>query len=262
MYTTETFIKKAKKVHKDKYDYSYVVYSGSKNKVKILCKKHNFIFEQSPAMHLQGNNCPKCGGNKFKLTTKEFIEKAIDIHGNRYDYSLTEYIDWHEKIKIICKEHGIFESSASGHIHDKNGCPECMKQFLHDKFASSKEDFMKKAHIVHEYKYDYSLVEYKNYHTNIEIICNIHGIFVQEVGNHLSGKGCPKCKSSLGEKRIREFLQENNINFEEQKRFEECKDRHPLPFDFYLNERDIFIEFHGSQHYKENLNFFSQKQFF
>lgn len=57
--TTEQFIEKAKKIHKDRYDYSLVEYVNSQTKVKIICQKHG-IFEQTPNNHLKGCNCPKC----------------------------------------------------------------------------------------------------------------------------------------------------------------------------------------------------------
>ena len=88
--------------------------------------------------------------------------------------------------------------------------------------------------------------------TKIKIICPKHGIFEQTPNNHLlSGHGCPKCRFSRGENKIRNFLQKNNILFEEQKRFKECKDERLLPFDFYLNNENILIEYQGIQHYKD-----------
>jgi len=84
----------------------------------------------------------------------------------------------------------------------------------------------------------------------VKIICKEHGEFLQTPDNHLCGKGCPHCKSSKGENIIKKYLIENKIEFEEQKRFNECKNKYPLPFDFYLSTYNLLIEFDGEQHFK------------
>ncbi len=74
------------------------------------------------------------------------------------------------------------------------------------------------------------------------------------------GKGCPKCSSPKGEKRIFDFLNEKNISYISQYRFDDCKNKKPLPFDFYLTNHDILIEYQGIQHYKEvNNSFFGDE---
>ena len=116
------FINESRMVHGDRYDYSLTKYVSSKQKVCILCQKHG-LFEQIPNSHLSGQGCPSCGGSK-KLTTKEFIKKAKQVHGSRYDYSLVTYIDSQTKITITCKEHGEFEQIPPSHVSGK-GCPGC-----------------------------------------------------------------------------------------------------------------------------------------
>ena len=108
--TTEDFIKKSKKIHNHKYDYSLIKYINCQTKVKIICPDHG-IFEQLSTSHLNGNGCPKCIG-RFK-DTEQFILDVKKVHGNKYDYSLTEYIDSNTKVKIICKEHDMFEQTPS-----------------------------------------------------------------------------------------------------------------------------------------------------
>ena len=104
--TTEEFIKKAREVHGDKYDYSKVEYVKSKAKVTIICPEHG-EFLQTPQKHLYGQGCPKCG-HKSELTTEEFIKKAREVHGDKYDYSNVEYVDAKTNVCIICKQHGVF----------------------------------------------------------------------------------------------------------------------------------------------------------
>ena len=102
-----TFIEKARKVHGNKYDYSKVEYHNNHEKVCIICPEHG-EFWQTPKNHLKGCNCPKCS-NVYKMSNEEWIEKAREIHGDKYDYSKTHYISNKLKVKIICPKHGEFE---------------------------------------------------------------------------------------------------------------------------------------------------------
>ena len=117
-----------------------------------------------------------------------FLEKAKKIHGNRYDYSLVEYISNKNKIKIICKEHGEFEQTPDKHINSKQGCPKCSVNY-----KLTTNDFIEKSKFIHGDKYDYSISKYKNANSNIEIICPIHGVFKQIANLHMSGSNCPIC---------------------------------------------------------------------
>ena len=119
--TTE-FINKAKIVHGDKYDYSKVEYINSRTKITIICKVHN-EFEQKPSKHLFGQGCPICGG-LYKRTNTDFINDAIKIHGDKYDYSKVKYINSQEKVIIICKNHGEFEQKPNSHLNGQ-GCGKC-----------------------------------------------------------------------------------------------------------------------------------------
>jgi len=123
--TGEQFIQDAYLIHGDKYDYSLVKYITARLKIKILCPIHG-VFEQTPTNHLTGFGCNYCGGNQQK-TTAQFIQEAIMIHGDKYDYSLVEYINSYTKVKIICPTHGIFKQAPTNHIHIENerGCPTC-----------------------------------------------------------------------------------------------------------------------------------------
>ncbi|MFA5733351.1 MAG: hypothetical protein WC934_15300, partial [Acidithiobacillus sp.] len=188
--TTEEFTRKAKLVHGDKYNYSLVNYTGNKIKVKIICKKHG-EFEQSPAKHLAGQNCIKCinekSSKKYSSTIEEFIQKAKLVHGDKYDYSLVNYVGSVIKVKIICPIHGKFEQRPDKHLYGQ-GCQECYGK---KKFTLNK--FIEKAKLIHGDKYNYSKVEYKNIFIKIKIICPIHGEFEQAPVNHLKGYGCVKC---------------------------------------------------------------------
>ena len=197
--TTDDFIAKAREVHGDKYDYSKVEYVNSKTPVCIICPEHG-EFWQKPNYHLSGSGCDKCGGT-YKYTTEEFIAKAREVHGDKYDYSKVKYVNASTKVCIICPEHGEFWQAPNSHLNGR-GCPKCG----HENANMTTEEFIKKARAIHGDKYDYSKVEYANANVKVCIICPEHGEFWQLPGIHLSGHGCPKC-SGRGKLATEEFIQ-------------------------------------------------------
>ena len=132
----------------------------------------------------------------------------------------------------------------NNHISKRYGCSKC----TNNKKLSSNE-FIERSKKIHGNKYDYSLVDYKNAHTKVKIICSKHGVFEQSPNSHYQNIGCPKCHRSKGEEKIEQFLICNNIKFTTQKKFKNCKDKRLLPFDFYLYELNACVEFDGLQHF-------------
>ena len=249
--TTDEFIKKAKEIHGDRYDYSKSEYNGSKVKLCIICKEHG-EFWQTPEIHLNGSGCKKCY-NKYKRGKGRqhdinwFIEEARKIHGNKYDYSKVEYKTIFTKVCIICPIHGEFWQTPASHIMMKNGCYKCSGTY-----RLSTDEFIKKAKIIHGNKYDYSKVKYQGNKVKVSITCPIHGEFWQKPNDHLCGRGCPKCKSSHLEREFRLFLEENNIKYEEQKTFDWLKLKKFQYLDFYLPQYNIGIECQGEHHFQKS----------
>ena len=248
-YNTQEWIEEAKKIHKNKYDYSKVEYVNNKTDVCIICPEHG-EFWQTPNTHLKGSKCPKCAniqnGDRIRDNAESFIKKAKKIHGDKYDYSKVEYIDSHTKVCIICPEHGEFWQIPNSHLRG-SGCPICGQINRTKTKTLPLNEFIIKAFLVHGDKYDYSKVEYVNAKTKVCIMCPKHGEFWQTPDDHLRGKGCPKCNSSHMESEIRNILQENKINFVEQKKFDWLR-RQSL--DFYLPNYNIAIECQGKQHFE------------
>ena len=192
-----------------------------------------------------------------KLDRYEFIWKAIQKHGYKYDYRKVNYINDSTKVCIICSKHGEFWQAPGNHCskYNKNGCPQCN----HQSYKYTLNNFVERTKLIHGDKYDYSKVVYKNGRTKICIICPIHGEFYQEPRHHLKGCGCPSCNESKLEKEICLLLDENNIKHERQKRFK-WLGRQSL--DFYLPDYNIAIECQGRQHF-ESINYFGgTKTFF
>ncbi len=185
--TREEFIEKANEIHNNLYDYSLVEYINNTSKVKIICSIHG-MFEQTPYGHLRGKGCDRCGGT-ITHTKDTFITKAREVHGDLYDYSLTDYINNKTKVKMVCPIHGVFEQRPDNHFHGF-GCSKCSGLKRHTIVS-----FTDKAKEAHGDRYDYSLVEYVNIDTKVKIICPIHGIFEQRPHDHFfpNSNGCPKC---------------------------------------------------------------------
>ena len=207
--TNNEFIKKAINIHKDKYDYSKTNYINTNTKVIIICKIHG-EFMQKPNNHINlFHGCVKCSNNNIKLTNDEFIKRAINLHGNKYDYSKINYVDNKTKVEIICKIHGIFKQLPSTHYLMGNGCFKCSLISSSNKQKSNKEEFIKKAIDIHKNKYDYSNVIYTGCFNKIIIKCAIHGEFIQTPTKHLSGHGCVVCNNS----KRNDIFRSNNDEF-------------------------------------------------
>lgn len=194
---TSRFLTLAKEKHGNKFGYQFLNYIKASKPIEIVCPTHGRQFITA-SIHLRGEGCPLCAkeaGRLKKIQPPEvYIEKAVKVHGDKYDYSLLkDFMPMHrvdEKIPIICKKHGVFYQDRSNHLHGQ-GCPKCQ----HENMFFTTEEFIRRSNILHNNKYDYSLVKYERNDKKVTIICPIHGKFEQAAGLHMSvGYGCPKCK--------------------------------------------------------------------
>ena len=136
--TTEEFVKRAKMIHGNKYDYSKVQYKNKKTKVCIVCPEHG-EFWQTPYMHWRGSGCRKCGIESARIkrakSTEQFIKEARAIHGDKYDYSLTQYTGGETPVIIICPQHEKFLQIPNNHLFGKQGCPFCRESHLENQVS-------------------------------------------------------------------------------------------------------------------------------
>ena len=184
--TLEEFIIEARAIHGNKYDYSNVSYKSSATKVCIICPEHG-EFWQTPYNHLRGCGCNKCVHIAQRSNAKTFIEKCKKVYGDLYDYSKVEYTHNKKKICVICHIHGEFWVTPNNHLRGSR-CPQC-----YGTPKKTKESFIKQAHEVHGYKYDYSKVNYKGTDEKVCIVCPEHGEFWQTPYSHLKGAQCLAC---------------------------------------------------------------------
>lgn len=245
--TNDEFISRARALFDCKYDYSKVEYDGLSRKVCIVCPEHG-EFWISAASHLNGHGCPYCSG-MARVTLPLFIERCTERHHGKYDYSEVKFNNLSDFVKIICPEHGEFWQRANVHYRGY-GCPVCggSKRLTN-------EEFIEKARLIHEDKYNYSKVNYVNTATKVCIICPEHGEFWQTPNNHLFGAGCPVCPESQMESEVRQFLLKNDIVFEQEKGFDWLTYKRKMFLDFFLPDYGVAIECQGGQH------FFSTKLF-
>lgn len=248
--TTEEFIQQSKEINNDRYDYSKTVYKNAKTKVIITCKKHG-DFVQNPNLHIsQKCGCPKCSQPNRNITFDELNKKIKSIFNEKI--IIKSFINFEKPVIVECKKHGEFTTYV-GHLLKGHACRKCRN-------TKTIEQFIKEAKLIHNNKYDYSLVNYVNSETKIKIICSKHGVFEQTPSGHLRN-GCPKCKSSRGEEIIRGFLINNDILFKEQFVFSDLKYKGNLRFDFYIPDDNLLIEYQGIQHYKP-VKIFGGKEMF
>ena len=251
-YTREQFIKRARRFHGDKYNYSKVEYVNSQTKVCIICPIHG-EFWVTPNDHIHANvGCTKCSGN-YKSNTEDFIKKATKKYGNKYDYSKVEYVNNKTKVCIIChekdefgNEHGEFWQRPNDHLSGY----ECIK--CKNNYHPTTEEWVLRARQVHGDRYDYSKAKYTKALEKICIICPEHGEFWQQASNHLNGNNCPHCNSnqkSHMEENVSKMLDENNLKYFRQKTFDWLKYNRNLYLDFYLPDENIAIEVQGEQHF-------------
>ena len=159
-----------------------------------------------------------------RKTSEEFIEEAKKVHGNKYNYSKTTYINAKSPITVICPIHGEFKQRSDIHLSG-HGCPKCTDNSL------TTEIFIKKANEIHYFKYDYSKSDYKGYDIPLRIICPIHGEFMQKPHYHLSGSGCQEC----GKIKSDESKRKNIDQF-----VEEAKRIHSNKYDYSEVEEEIY----------------------
>lgn len=250
--TIEDFIKRAIAVHGNRYDYSKSIYFGCMDKIEVICQKHG-PFWQMANSHLQGVGCPQCGwkriSHKNSLSLEDFVKKAKEKHGTKYDYSKSVYLGCEKKMEIICPIHGTFWQEPNNHLRG-GGCRSCGYQDHANKTMLGLKAFVERANEIHGGRYDYSEVIYKNSYTKVKIICKKHGAFHQIPHSHFRGRGCPKCS----------YKNEADVGDILEKHFSDWKISHHKfiligkrrrTFD-YMMEKDgkkVIVEYDGKQHY-------------
>jgi len=253
-YNQEWFLQEAKGVHGDYYRYEKVRYENAHKSVIITCPEHG-DFKQKPSVHLNGSGCRVCGiTRRAKASQKgleQWVKEALDVHGDKYDYSKSVYLGNNHKITVTCLEHGDFSMRPIEHLTHRGGgrgCPKCSDARSAKLRSGNTEDFVKKAQAIHGAKYEY-VGNYLTSKDKFEIICPLHGSFMQNPNDHLGGHGCVKCSNQISqfETKIEGYLKSLNVVFKKGDRTGVAGygKKHPLELDFYLPEHNLGIEING-----------------
>lgn len=203
MITQDTVLKKAKtdfvSFHGTKYkvNKTYVRRSEQTGQCKLcglVCAKHG-KFECYTRRSSLERGCVKCSRERHSedsLSTRKrrWLSKCKKVHGNTYDYSKVVYVGSGKKVTLICRMHGSFTQSPIAHARGF-GCKECGRERNKDTTVS----FLRKAKIVHGSQYTYKKSIYKHSQIKVCISCKYHGDFWQTPNMHLTGQGCPSCKT-------------------------------------------------------------------
>lgn len=240
--TLEEVVFKANKVHGGRYDYSSLEYKNTASKGVITCNIHG-NFTQVINSHLNGHGCEKCARTKTRLLpTESIITRARSKHKGRYDYSRLVYTGYDNKVTIGCSIHGFFEQRVSDHLKG-NGCPKCADTGVSLRHRDALEVVIEKAKVEHGDLYEYSRFVYDGSSNKSIVTCKVHGDFLQKVGDHIKGHGCPKCigRISKPELELSNLIQSFGFNVETSNRVI----IHPLELDLYIPDRNLAIEYCG-----------------
>lgn len=226
-------------------------YVGSKTKIKHHCLIHDVYWDIAPSNVLKGCGCPQCLRDKIanahSFTTEKYKEMLTEKNPNII--VLEDYVNINTPISHKCTIHDVEWSTTPASVLQGCGCPQCKSEKISNALLKTHEEYV---------------VEVNNVNPNIVVLEKYSGVFspikhkclidghewFAAPGNILYGYGCPKCNSSKGEKSICQWLDDNQIKYISQKKFDDCKDIRALPFDFYLPDYNLCIEYDGEQHFK------------
>lgn len=227
-------------------------YINCKTAILHRCKIDGYEWYATPSNMLSGKGCPVCSGMK-KKTHDEYVAEVKAINPN---IEVVEpFINVNTKILHRCKIDGCEWYVKPNAILSGKGCPKCAgnERYGHDEYIKRVREINSNIEV---------LGVYVNAHVPILHRCKIDGYeWFATPNGILSGTGCPKCNESKGEKAIANWLNKNNILYELQKRFNDCRSKKPLPFDFYLPDYNVCIEYNGKQHYEPIEYFGGQERF-
>lgn len=229
-------------------------YVNSNTKVHCVCRECGNEWDALPYNLNIGKNCKQC---YYKRESSERIKPLNDVVKeiekiNKDIILCGDYVGVNKKAKFECKIHGETFYTAPSHIlRGQTGCPECIKIKNHNSGLKSNSQFIKELN--KKNKYIDVIGNYLGSKHPIKVRCKVCGEAWSPVASSLlGGNGCPNCKKSKGERIIKQYLENNNIVYEEQKKFEDLKGDssrpQPLSYDFYIPAYNLLIEYQGQFH--------------
>ena len=216
-------------------------YNGYHSSIHCKCKICDYEWETMAQTLIHKHGCPKCGINKL---SKENFKQKLYLSGTNLRL-IGDYFGMANNITVQCLKCGYkYQTNASNTL--RHGCRKC-----YDKNRTmSLENFIYR---LEKYNKNISYVSgFKNGHSKVKVKCSNCGYIWETISQNLLGyTGCPNCKKSHGEDAIKKYLDNNKIEYEWQKRFDDlygnCNRK--LSYDFYLPSCNVLIEYQGKQHY-------------
>lgn len=247
------FVERANKKHNSKYTYHEEDYVGFDKDTRITCPIHGDFIQNAKA-HSLGNGCQKCANERRninkKISFEEFKRRAIETHGDKYAYDKESYVDYSTDMNILCKKHGWFKQKPYKHVKGQN-CKYCAREQQSKRQRLTHSQYIERNKAVHGDKYIYK-GEYKGQDIETEIICPIHGSFLQKPIKHWQGQGCPKCNQSHLEREVEMMLKETMEDFKYQATKADLNFLGMMSIDFYLPKYNLAIECQGIQHFEDS----------
>lgn len=226
-------------------------YIGSTIPILHKCLKHNIKWKITPSSVLNGAGCEKCHAEKIaNALQKKHFQYVDELSiANPVIEVIGTYINSSTPVKHRCLIHDITWEITPISALRGSGCPMCLKEKISNCKLKTHEQYVDELKTRNS-----SVIAIEKYiGANKPMLhkCMVCGKEWNAFPNNvLKGFGCPDCNTSKGEKAVRLWLEKNHIKFEQQKRFPDCCDKRPLPFDFYLPDYNSVIEYNGLQHYE------------
>lgn len=226
-------------------------YINVKTPITHYCKKHQIFWKTSPECVLNGCGCPECGKEKIgEKNRKEHNEYLQNLYAIRDDIEVRGiYIDSKTPILHYCKRHNQEWMIRPYNALAGQGCPMCRGDKISESLTKDNQWYIEKLKTVHP---DIIVIdEYIDYDTPIRHLCKKHNYaWYSSPHNVFRNNGCPKCVVYKCENLISIWLDNQNIEYISQYKFKDCRDKKPLPFDFYLPQYNVCIEYDGRQHFE------------
>lgn len=266
--TTKEFKEKAYKKYGDCYSI-LGEYINSLTKCKIMCNICGNIFMREPGRFLSGRGCPSCGLKRgrqsiksLRLSHDEFIDRVRERWGDKYRV-LDMYVNSNTKLRVECSVCGNVFSIKPGNLLSGRGCPKCAKKSIGDALRKTDAEFREEVYSL--VRDEFTVVgKYKNNKTKVMFRHNTeypHTFEMVPTAFIYQEQRCPICSKSHAERIARAWLEEHRVDYDPQHEFDGCRDRLPLPFDYYLPRYNIALELDGIQHYKP-IEYFGGQQWY
>lgn len=181
------WVERARAKHDNKYTYPKAE-KDEAGKIEIVCPEHG-AFLQTPQKHMSGRGCPKCGHQGKE--PEEHLAEIRALHPT-LDFSVSEYVNSKQKMRVTCPQHGEFEITPNA-LKNRQGCVKCGDARSGEASRLSLEEAQHLAQTVHGDRYEYDWKTYKKSTEPMRMVCKEHGEFWQKFTFHRTGVGCPAC---------------------------------------------------------------------